>query len=223
MAYLLHLYLQYKNIPHNTPNKQDTKISDILSLCINGITVPNTYFSNGLRIKEDNIEDIINICNLPCIFKTSLGSLGKNVFLIDEKLDIKKTIDIKKKYNKYMFQKYIPNDFDYRIVIANNKPTSACIRRRVNDKYRNNVALGAMESFLNISDIPLEILDIATKSAQVLNLDWAGVDIVTDKISNRHYVLEVNRRPGLTEKSTEIYAFYTHIDSLIYKGNNTLV
>ncbi len=45
-------------------------------------------------------------------------------------------------------------------------------------------------------------------------MNWAGVDIVTDKDTGRNYVLEVNRRPALTAESTEILAAYKYIMEL---------
>lgn len=217
MAYLLHLYLKLHKIPHNKTNTYNTKLSDIFFLASNNISVPNTFFFNGLKIDEKDISQIGDICKFPCIFKTSLGSFGSNVFLINAECEIKDTILDKKKYNRYIFQQYIPNDFDYRIVIANKKPTSACIRTRLTDKYRNNVALGAKEDFIDINKIPKEVLDIAVASTKALKLNWAGVDLVTDKDTGQHYVLEVNRRPGLTKKSSEIKAFYEHVKELVGK------
>jgi len=118
------------------------------------------------------------------------------------------------KYNKYIFQEFISNDFDYRVVVANNKATSVCKRTRVEDKYRNNVALGATEEFVNVKDTPQGVIDIAVGASRALKLNWAGVDVVTDNNTNKNYVLEVNRRPGLTEKSSEIVALYTYIKGL---------
>lgn len=215
MAYLLHLYLKSKNIPHNKVGINRTKLSDILSLSLKSIPVPNTFFHNGLKIDEENIQKIEKVCKIPCIYKTSLGSLGSDVYLINKDIDIQKTIKENGKYNRYIFQEYIPNNFDYRVVVANNKPTSVCKRTRIKDKYRNNVALGAKEEFINLWDVPNNILEIATKSAKLLKLNWAGVDIVTNKDTNKDYVLEVNRRPGLTEKSSEVSAAYRYIKGLV--------
>lgn len=215
IAYILDLCLDVEGIPHNKTNISNTKLSDMFFLATNNISIPNTYFHNGLRINKENISEIVKICKTPCIFKTSLGSLGENVFLIEGEGDIQKTILEKKKYNRYIFQEYIPNDFDYRIVVANGKPTSACIRTRTNDKYRNNVALGATEDFILPKDIPQNVLDLASYSTNALHLNWAGVDIVTHKETGKNYVLEVNRRPGLTEKSSEITAACNYILALV--------
>ncbi|HAM37437.1 TPA: hypothetical protein DCP42_01840 [Patescibacteria group bacterium] len=215
MAYLLHLYLKSQNIPHNKTNSHNTKLSDIFSLAYKGVLVPNTYFHNGLKVEIQNINEIVKVCKLPCIYKTSLGSLGSNVFLVDREDKIKETIKKNGKYNRYIFQQYIPNDFDYRVVIANGKSTSVCKRTRVTDKFRNNVALGASEEFIKVIDVPTDVIDIAIRSAKALKLKWAGVDVVTDKDTGHNYILEVNRRPGLTEKSTEISAAYKYIKGLV--------
>ncbi len=215
MAYLLHLYLKSQHIPHNKTNSHNTKLSDIFLLATKDVLVPNTYFHNGLMVRRKNTEEIIGVCNLPCIYKTSLGSLGSNVFLIEKEEEIKQTIKDNGKYNRYIFQQYIPNDFDYRVVIANGKPTSVCKRTRLTDKFRNNVALGACEEFIKVKDVPKEVIDIAIQSASALKLKWAGVDVVTDKNTGKNYILEVNRRPGLTEKSTEISAAYKYIKGLV--------
>ncbi|KKQ04327.1 MAG: hypothetical protein US14_C0015G0012, partial [candidate division WS6 bacterium GW2011_WS6_36_26] len=60
-----------------------------------------------------------------------------------------------------------------------------------------------------------DVIDIAIRSAKALKLKWAGVDVVTDKDTGHNYILEVNRRPGLTEKSTEISAAYKYIKGLV--------
>ncbi len=217
LAYLLHLYLKSQNIPHNRTSKQSTKLSDMFSLASKGIPVPNTFFHNGLKIDSGNVLDIEKICKLPCIYKTLFGSLGSNVFLIDREEDIKQTIRENKKYNRYLFQEYIPNDFDFRVVIANGKSSSVCKRTRVEDRFRNNVSLGAKEEFIKVKDVSNDILDLAIRAAKALKLNWAGVDIVTDKDTGLNYVLEVNRRPGLTGKSSEISAAYKYILGLVGK------
>ncbi|OGC46687.1 hypothetical protein A3J98_00010 [candidate division WS6 bacterium RIFOXYC1_FULL_33_10] len=214
MAYLLHLYLQSQHIPHNKTSTHSTKLSDIFFLASKGVSVPNTFFHNGLKIDNKRILNIEQICRLPCIYKTLLGSLGSRVHLIDSKDDIERTVKENGRYNRYIFQEYISNDFDYRVVVANHKASSVCKRTRVGDKYRNNVALGATEDFISIGNTPKDVIKIAVEASKALKLNWAGVDIVTDNKTDKHYVLEVNRRPGLTEKSTEIGALYRYIKAL---------
>ena len=215
MAYLLHLYFKSKKIKHNRTNVHNTKLSDILSLSLKGVCVPNTFFHNGLQVNSETILEIDRICKLPCIYKSLLGSCGDNVHLIEEKGHIEKTIRENGKFNRYIFQEYISNDFDYRVVVSNGIPISVCRRIRTTDGYRNNVALGAKEEFLEINEVPKSVLDIAINSAKALRLRWAGVDVLTDKNTNKNYVLEVNRRPGLTENSSEVLAAYEYVLELV--------
>lgn len=215
MAYLVHLYLKYNKVPHNRTNTNVTKLSDIFFLASKGISVPNTYFQNGLKITEKEITEIENVCGFPCIYKILAGSLGVDVFLIESKEDIKRIVMKNRKFNKYIFQEFIPNEFDYRVVVSNNEPLSVCKRIRVKDKYRNNVALGAKEVFMDIKETPKNVLEMAIDSARALRLKWAGVDIISDKNTKNNYVLEVNRRPGLTRKSTEIQALYSYLRELV--------
>ena len=216
IAYLLHLYLESENIPHNKPNIHNTKLSDIFFLASKGISVPNTFFQNGLKIDKGKILNIEKICKLPCIYKTVFGSLGSRVHLIDSKNKIEEMIKDNGRYNRYIFQEFISNDFDYRVVVANDRVSSVCKRTRVDDKYRNNVALGATEEFIDIKDTPKDVLEMAIGASRALKLDWAGIDIVTDNNTNKNYVLEVNRRPGLTKESSEISAMYSYIKELAF-------
>jgi glutathione synthase/RimK-type ligase-like ATP-grasp enzyme len=64
--------------------------------------------------------------------------------------------------------------------------------------------------------IPI-LKDISIKSAKALKLNWTGTDIVRSTDNGKYYVLELNRRPGLTEESTEITTAYDHILSILAK------
>ncbi len=216
LAYMLHLFLESQKIPHNKPTVQNTKLSDIFFLSSKGIPIPDTFFQNGWCVNASNVIEIENTCKLPCVYKTVLGSLGSNVFLVKSRKDIEKTIH---KNGRYIFQEYIPNDFDYRVVVANNTATSVCKRTRVKDEFRNNVALGATEEFISVENTPKKVIDIAVGASQALQLNWSGVDVVMDKHTGKTYVLEVNRRPGLTEESTEITALYGYLKGLVFKKN----
>ena len=106
----------------------------------------------------------------------------------------------------------------FLIIVGNNRVLSGEKRIRQNDEFRNNAYLGAKEVFLKISEIPIQVQELALKATKALDANWAGLDIVTDKETGKSYVLEVNRRPGLTEGSSEITAceqFITDIKNSI--------
>lgn len=211
IAYILHLYLKDKKIPHNKPITHQTKLSDIFSLAKADILVPNTYFHASKKIQPVEREYISEICKFPCIYKTLAGSLGSGVHQILESTEFDSTIKAIDKSFKYLFQQFIPNDFDYRVIVVNGKQNSICKRIRDKDLFRNNVALGAREEFTCEEETPAEVIEMAVKAAKILRLKWAGVDIIVDKETRQPYILEVNRRPGLTESSLEPVAALNYL------------
>jgi len=59
------------------------------------------------------------------------------------------------------------------------------------------LALGADEEYVDAEKMPREMKEIAIKAAKVLDIQIAGVDILTDTQGKR-WLLEANRGPGLT-------------------------
>ena len=51
-------------------------------------------------------------------------------------------------------------------------------------------------------NIPEEIRDISRRATEVLELDFAAIDIIHDLESNRYILLEVNTAPGMSAEST---------------------
>lgn len=214
IAYILHLYLKQKKVDHNIPNIHQTKFSDIFSLAKAGISIPNIYFHANNKISNKEKKNIAKICKFTCIYKTLIGSLGSEVYQIKTLQGIKRMIKNINEPFKYLFQEYIPNDFDYRVIIVNGQADSICMRIRENDNFRNNVALGAKEVFILKKDTPIEVINLAIKASKILKLKWSGVDIVVDKTTNKPYILEVNRRPGLTEFSQELSSAFKYLNDL---------
>jgi len=66
------------------------------------------------------------------------------------------------------------------------------------NEFRNNVALGAKEEFLDLNQIPGVLKQIAVKAADVLGYQISGVDVLVDKTTGKYWLLEANRGPGLT-------------------------
>lgn len=215
LIYAISKYLDLYAVKHTTVTKAESKLSDLVIFSINRIPVPLTYFFPNIVLRS-KIEILEKNFSYPFIVKQIRGSLGNGVYIVnnrDEFLKLVKDLN----GDKYVAQYYIPNDFDYRIIVGNNKILSGEKRIRKSGEFRNSAFLGAKEIFLNIPDIPSEVQDHALRSAKALNLDWAGVDIVVDKTTNKSYVLEVNRRPGLAAGSSEIQACEDFIAAIKHK------
>jgi len=59
--------------------------------------------------------------------------------------------------------------------------------------------------FVETKDIPRPIQDIAIKASEILGLSWSRSDIIVDKNTDIPYLLEVNRCPGITSGTSEVF------------------
>ena len=210
IAYAVSLYLRNNGMQFSSVEEEGSKLVDMMLFGFNGISLPDTYFTMTHNI-QDKLEPIVKTCSYPFIVKTVRGSLGDDIYLINSEKEFFDLVPKLKKKRQYICQRFIPNDFDYRIIIAKGEVVSAVKRVRKTDSFRNNTYLGAEEFFISPSSVPENVINLAKLSADCLDLNWSGVDIVTCSKSGESYVLESNRRPGLTPGSSEISAAYDHI------------
>lgn len=213
ILYAVSLFLEKNKIGFSQIEQENSKLVDTIMLGMENLALPDTYFTSVKNIKE-NFEKIVKFCGYPFIVKPVKGLKGNDMFLINSKKEFSQMIKKLSVSENYLCQRFVPNTFDYRIIVANNEVVSVCKRIRQGDVFRNNTFLGAEEEFLDVKDLPADITELSIKAAGCLGLDWSGVDIVTCTESGKSYVLEVNRNPGFTEKTSEITAAYDHVLSL---------
>ena len=65
----------------------------------------------------------------------------------------------------------------------------SCMKRVNKTDFRSNIALGGVGEKIELSSVP-HLIEVAKNCAEVLNLDYCGVDLLEDK--NGVYVCEVN-------------------------------
>lgn len=193
------LYAQKKRIPFiDTYALYDTttsKIRQTVNLALCGVPVPNSFYLSAYS--HSWIKNVERYVKYPLILKDDKSDRGENIFLAKCHEDVE---NIYKKYKDayYIIQEYIPNEFDYRILVLGKKIACAEKRIRVNKtEFRNNVHLGAREEFISIKDISKIIKTTAQNAARIANIQVAGVDILVDS-NNNPYVLEVNSTPEFT-------------------------
>jgi glutathione synthase/RimK-type ligase-like ATP-grasp enzyme len=218
IAYLASQYLESNGTPHSKVEREKTKLVDTFQLAESGVNVPKSMFIGTKNIVKQ-LDSIDKFCGYPFLIKVTRGSLGKGIFIVNsrkEVYDVVKKLDPKK---LYMIQEFIPNQFDYRVIISNGKPISIGKRTRIDDDFRNNAHLGANEDFMDSDDVPDKVLEIAKEAAKAVDLNWCGVDVVICSKTDTPYILEVNRRPGLTEKSTERLAAIKHFSKILSNQN----
>jgi len=126
----------------------------------------------------------------PMIIKESNGGQGKGVFKVDEENELKEVLKNKRNL-RLIYQKYEPNNCDYRVLVCGGKSVGI-MRRIASDKgWKNNFSQGAeVESY---KDEKMEKFceDVCRK---IGFKDYAGVDLF--KTDKGYKVIEINMFPG---------------------------
>lgn len=199
----------------------DDKMLTYLSLMNQGITMPKTISG---PLCYANIEDETFIHNLekelsfPMVSKTNYGSQGRGVTLIrnhEELVAREKEIA----YSPRLYQEDIASSFgvDYRLIVIGEECVAAMKRINKNGDFRSNIALGGVGEEANL---PASYLEIATKAASILKLDYCGVDLLEGE-NNEPILCEVNSNAFIEgiEKATKknvARAYANHIYRLVY-------
>lgn len=220
LMYGIKLYLDFHKIPHTFTEKNTSKLTDLIQFAFHNLKTPTTAFVDNKKIKEyiHNIEDT---CKYPIIIKDVRGSGGKHSELVNNRDELISKISSFPKNKKFFFQEFIPNEYDWGILVANGEVVSGEKSYPKEGEYRNNALNGATEIFVDVSLIPENIKNIAIKASKILGLTWSRSDIIINKNTQEAYLLEVNRTPGLTSGSAEVKGAQTFLNSQLSNIENS--
>jgi len=178
----------------------DDKMLTHIKLSNSGIKMPTTI-SSTLCYRDDGnrdyLKDVGELLGFPLIVKENYGSLGKQVYLINNPAELKQ-IEDKLIHIPHIFQKFISSSKgkDFRIIVIGHKVV-AYMKRENKNSYLSNLATGGTASQV---ELPQDYLDVAVKASSILNLDYCGVDILEGE----------NGEPILSEVNSN--AFYEGIE-----------
>lgn len=176
------------------------KLTSYLKLAMGGVPVPHTIFCMGDSVSR--YEDyIIEKLGFPIIAKELVGQHMSGIYAISSKEQfdqLPKIIGEKERVAKYLFQKSIDLDSEFRLLVLGDHV--AVVHTKVPRDY-SNLKLDynspdVYEEYLNTDSISEENKQIAVHAAQVLNIQIAGVDLAIEKDTGKAYIIEVNRGPG---------------------------
>ena len=169
----------------------DDKMLTHIVLCNHGISMPDTlpgalcYNPNG-EISDEYLNLAIERLGLPMVVKQCYGSYGEQVYLASTKQELKNIIsEIKTK--AYLMQQFEGQSCgrDMRVIVIGGK--AVCAMLRENDKdFRSNVAHGGRAS---VVEIPKTVAEMCEKAAQVIGLDYCGIDVL---LGDTPKICEVN-------------------------------
>jgi len=214
LAYGISMYLKKYKIKHTPIEFASTKLTDQIAFVLDGIKCPDSILVVKKNI-ESKIDLIEETCKYPLIIKNVKGSMGRLSKFVTNREELIAEYDSLPKNKRFIFQEFIENDYDWGILVRNNKIVSAEKSYPKKNEFRNNAINGATEVFVDIKDVPLNVKEMALKSIKSLGLAWARADILIDKNTQEPYLLEVNRCPGITLGTNEEIAATDYLSDLI--------
>ncbi len=171
--------------------KCDDKMTTLITLAGSGIPIPDTVsgllcYYNDAKIRKKTLDDIESRLGYPMIVKQSYGSLGKGVFKADDRNQLNRLAE-ELKTEPHLFQKFIANSSgrDMRVIVIGGKVIGGILRESKND-FRSNIGLGATATKI---DVPQDAAEYAVKAADILGLDYCGIDFL---LSPSPMLCEVN-------------------------------
>ncbi len=202
LAYAVSLYLEHNHKQASFAEQACSKLTDQVVFLLNNISAPNTFFIDNTNV-SDYIDSIEQICGYPLIIKDIVGAHGKNSVMVFDRIDLlQKTAKLSKNI-KYLYQNFIPNDYDWGVLVVNGRVVSAEKSYPVAGEFRNNCG-GATEIYADLNTVPRHVKDMALQAAAALGLSWSRSDIVVDKQTNIAYLMECNRFPGISSGTMEV-------------------
>jgi len=158
----------------------DDKVQTYIDLAGSGLrvakTIPAPMVYEG---SEDTAPEFLDYVGeelgFPLVVKENYGSYGAQVYLASDIAELRKLHE-KLKYRPHLYQEFIEESAgrDIRVYVLGGKMVATMLRKCADD-FRANVSSGAcMEKFF----VPADFCDMAERAAEVLGLDYCGVDIL---------------------------------------------
>lgn len=168
----------------------DNKTLTYLALKDFDCLIPSVFSPVCFPISNNEDEELIaqvEKLGYPLIVKESTGSLGQQVYLVNNREELKqKSYELKGV--SHLYQKFVGDEkgTDYRFYVAGNNFVGAC--KRINTtSYTSNVSSGGKVELYNPSN---EEVALALSIAKALKMDFGSVDFIKEK--GKLYFVETN-------------------------------
>lgn len=178
---------------------QELEIVTNKFLTANKLKNINVPYIKSLKVTGNNnynLDFIEQSFQYPLIVKSKIGSLGKGIYKIKTKAELKnifEQINLLDPNYEYLIQEYISQgNIDYRVVVHQGQIKYVLRRTAKAKEFKTNYNLG---SEVKLDEITQEIVQLIDKVYQQIPLDIMGLDLI--KVSEASYVVcEINSNPG---------------------------
>lgn len=188
------------NTAHGITNSRD-KLRSLQILSRHHIGIPRTTF---VRDKKDVIPAIERVGGAPVVIKLIEGTQGIGVLLAESMKAAESIIELlQSQKQNVLVQKFVAESKgkDIRAFVVGDRVVAAMRRTAQGQEFRSNVHRGGTAEAVELTE---EYRETAVRSAQILGLQVAGVDMLEGKDGPQ--IMEVNSSPGLEgiESCTEL-------------------
>lgn len=161
-------------------------------LAESGLPTPDTMLAK-FPVDLDLVESTIGF---PIVVKTLLGVNGSGVFLMDNREAFHDLMNLIEQTNpniQLIFQKFIAKSKgrDLRLFVVDGEVIASMERRATDGGFKANYSQGAEVVEFKPDE---EAIRLAVKTAEILNLQVAGIDLLYDE--NNYTICEANSFPG---------------------------
>lgn len=157
----------------------DDKMLTYIALCGHGIRMPKTVSSPIMYRPApdgDFLDRVEAEISYPIVVKEVFGSMGYGVHLAEDRAQLEALRD-RFRLVPHVYQQFVgKGGEDKRVILVGGK-VIACMQRKNRADFRSNIEHGGQGFAVNLSD---EERAMAERAAEVLGLDYCGVDILTD-------------------------------------------
>lgn len=158
----------------------DDKMTTYIVLANNGVplvkTIPGLLcYDENEKIPLKAVEKIEDELGYPIIIKNSYGSLGKGVFMANDKAELVKIME-RVKCTPHLFQECVKSSWgkDLRIIVVGDKVVGGMLRKS-NGDFRSNIGVGGNGEPYELTN---DLKELALKIKTLLKLDYCGIDIL---------------------------------------------
>ena len=179
------------NTANGITNSRD-KLRSLQILSRHHIGIPRTTFVND---KKDVLPAIERVGGAPVVIKLIEGTQGIGVLLAESIKAAESIIELlQSQKQNVLIQKFVAESKgkDIRAFVVGDRVVAAMRRVAQGQEFRSNVHRGGVTEAV---DLPEEYRRTAVRSAQILGLRVAGVDMLESDTGPQ--VMEVNSSPGL--------------------------
>ena len=153
-----------------------------------GVQVPDALLALG----ADTLNEARGRFGDEAVYKTAIGTHGGGTWKVGREEDINPVVGERYAFLQDLVERDGDVHRDLRVYVVAGEVVATMRRYAPENDWRTNVALGG--SVEGVDDPPTAVTEMAAEAAEVVGLDYAGVDIVEGETG--WFVLEVNPTAG---------------------------